>query len=270
MVWWCWLVLLAGCTFTARPGVPSDGDVEQLDGLVDAPADAVDDRCFGSGAFYLCLPAVPAGTFTTTGNMTVITTSCDSAAEQQLVLGGQPVCVIAADTITINAAHSIGVVGDLPLVLVAVTSLSIAGTLDVASSRGNTGPNADPADCSRAGIDGGTSVLGGGGGAGGSFGTPGAVGGVGNSTAGTPTPRGTPAPAVPAPVTKLRGGCPGGRGGEGTTSAAPGPGGGALYLVSRGELRISGLVNASGGGAAGGLIAKGGGGGGGSGGMIVM
>ncbi|MBA3818751.1 MAG: hypothetical protein H0X17_07650, partial [Deltaproteobacteria bacterium] len=185
MRWW-WLVLLAGCKFAATPGVPSDGD---SDGIlpVDAPPDAFDDKCFGGGAFYLCFAAAPSGAFNTTGNTTIGTTGCDNNTEQKLMLGGQPVCVIAADTITINAAHGIGVVGDLPLVLVAVTSLTIAGTLDAASSRGNAGPDADAADCSLVGIDGGTNVLGGGGGAGGSFGTQGAFGGVGNSAAGTPT-----------------------------------------------------------------------------------
>ena len=61
------LVALAGCSFQAKPaatGTPDGSpmhDARVIDAAIDSPPDAFDDRCFGSGGFYVCLTAVPTG-----------------------------------------------------------------------------------------------------------------------------------------------------------------------------------------------------------------
>lgn len=261
------LTLLAGCSFSTRLG--GDGEARGdggLDSAIDAPAlDAFDDRCFGGGTFYLCLAALPTGAANLDDSNTLDTTACNASGLAKAMIGTTEVCVLAADTITLSPAQFTGVGGDLPLVLTAVTSIAIDGKLDVSSVTGDPGPGANAAQCDATGTDGTTGANGGGGGAGGSFGTAGNNGGTGNAGSG-----GVATPAVAkSPV--LRGGCPGGTGMPGgTLAAAGGPGGGALYLVSRGSITVTGTIDASGGGGTGGVLAKGGGGGGGSGGMIVF
>jgi hypothetical protein len=266
---WLPILLLAACKFSTSL-TPGDGDNTGGEPLIDAPPDsppdAFDEKCFGSGAFYLCLSAVPTGSVSLDGQ-TILTTPCNNNTELVSMLGGVPVCVIAANQISLAGGQTAGIVGNKPLVLVAVTSILINGVLDVSSVRGNTGPNANPAVCNNTGINGAMNIAGGGGGAGGSFGSIGGAGGTGGGGGG-----GMPTAPVAKPVTVLRGGCAGGTGATGTagTAAIGGPGGGAVYLVSRGTLTIGGTINASGGGGEGAPDNKIGGGGGGSGGMIVL
>lgn len=261
------LALIAGCGFSKSTATPADDmpiiDAEVIDDMV-VPMDMPDEKCFGGGPFYICLPAVPSGMVVQGNN--IDTSQCNNgSAEQKAMIGTTPVCVVAGDQITINSATSVGVFGNLPLVLVAVTSITIDGTLDASSVRGNTGPNANPTQCITDGIDG--NPASGGGGAGGSFGSKGGDGGNGAGTAGT---KGL-APAAIGPSTLLRGGCRGGTGGDaGGGPGTAGPGGGAVYLVSRGTITINGIIDASGGGGDGGQAAKGGGAGAGSGGMIAF
>jgi hypothetical protein len=264
-----WVLLLVGaCNFRTNPqGVIGDGppkhDAPIIDSSIDSPPDAFDPKCFGSGAFYLCLQSVPSGNMTLPSS--IDTSQCTSSNGTEAMLGTTRVCVYAAGSMTIDTT---GVGGGSnagePLVVVATGDIMLNTSLDASSSNNpDLGPGANFSGCST--TNGGTTNAGGGGGgAGGSFGTKGANGGTGASAGGTAEG------AASMPVDLLRGGCPGGTGAPGGQSVAGGPGGGAVYLVARGNIIINGLVTASGGGGIGGLASKGGGGGGGSGGMIVL
>lgn len=272
------LVMAAGCGFdhgaALRDGGPTD---DATDGsIIDTPPDAFDPLCFGRAPFTICMQSMPAGTKSLNDVDTDGPSSCDSGEGTTMMVGANPVaaCVIAADTISLGSTL-VGVSGDKPLVLLAVTTLRInaGSTLDVTSGRtAGNGPGANPTDCGPATTLSGSDSLGGaGGGAGGSFGASGGAGAPGAAGTG-----GTPIPPASIPVDKLRGGCPGGFGGDGDGAqnggerAAGSSGGGAVYLLTRGELIVDGVVDASGAGGNGGNSSKGGGGGGGSGGMILI
>jgi hypothetical protein len=254
-----------------RDAGPTD---DATDGsIIDTPPDAFDPLCFGGAPFTICMPSMPAGDKSLDSVDTDGPSSCDSGEGTTMMVGANPVaaCVIAADTISLGSTL-VGVSGDKPLVLLAVTRLRInaGSTLDITSGRtAGDGPGANPTDCGPA-PTGSDNLGGGGGGAGGSFGASGGAGAPGGGG-----PGGTPRPPAAVPVDKLRGGCPGGTGGDGDGDGdgarAPGSsGGGAVYLLTRGELIVDGTVDASGAGGNGGNSSKGGGGGGGSGGMILI
>ncbi|HEX7836853.1 MAG TPA: hypothetical protein VF469_05285 [Kofleriaceae bacterium] len=175
-------------------------------------------------------------------------------------------CFVVGDTVIVA---SLKATGSRPLVIVARSQINVMGLLDVASHRmsGTEGAGSQPTDCKPFGRNPGNGQPngGGGGGAGGSFMFPGADGGTGDGV----NHQGGQAPSsdVGAP-TRLRGGCPGQPGNGGKPNDA-GAGGGAVYLVSAGEISISGKINASGAGGGGGDATDGGGGGG-SGGTIVL
>jgi hypothetical protein len=254
-----WLLLLvSACSFSAKVQDVAD---DTVDAAIDSPPDAFDERCFGHAAYYFCLAALPTGS-TDVGNGSINTTDCTRGTV--VSIGTTPACVIAADRITLTSGDVAGVFGDKPLVLVAVTQIQMSGALDASSVRGNLGPNANPTACTPK--SGAPSTMGGGGGAGGSFGSEGGGGGNGGGGSGA-----APSPAV-APVDVLRGGCPGGAGAIGVAGTATdgGPGGGAVYLVSRGKMTLGGTINANGGGGEGAPNNKIGGAGGGTGGMIVI
>ena len=266
------LAALAACNFYTNPGgsngTGSDAavtrDGKPIDAAIDAPPDAFDPKCFGSGGFYLCLASMPTGTMTLPDP--IDTSQCTTSGGTEGMVGTTAACIFAAGTINID---STGVTGSLPLVIVAVDDINLNTSLDASSTTNplDAGPGANFSGCST--TNGGTmNAGGGGGGAGGSFGGKGALGGTGinGGVAG-----GSPQAAVTGPVPVLRGGCPGGSGAQGANGPATGgPGGGAVYLVARGNLFINGILTASGGGGSGGNASKGGGGGGGSGGMIVL
>ncbi len=266
--WMLLVALAAGCKFSGSTGTPSDGSDSELmiDAAIDAPPDAFDPLCFAGGTFYFCFPQMPSGDVTVPTS--IDTMACTGTGLQILTIGTTSVCVLAGNTVTLDTDTF--VTGTRPLVLVAVTSMTISASLDVASSLGNLGPGANATECNTAAtMDGAMSLNGGGGGAGGTFGT---IGGAGGTGAGGATAGGAALP-VPAKSAVLHGGCPGGKGLPGPAAGLPspgGPGGGAVMLVSRGTLTVSGTIDAAGGGAAGGTSGKGGGGGGGSGGMIVF
>ena len=265
---WLGLFLLASCKFSAN--VSGDGggvDGKEIDAAIDAPPDAFDDKCFGAGTFYFCLSAVPSGTESLDNNATFDTTACNTVNAQPIMIGATQVCALAAETISLSSGQDTVVTGNLPLVLVAVTSITIDGNIDASSFDLKVGPGANSPACDTTGIDG-TAAAGstGGGGAGGTFGTIGGNGGTGGVTAGGV------ATTAPPKSTILRGGCKGGTGMPGTAGlfGLGGNGGGAIFLASQGTITINGAIDASGGGADGGQASKGGGGGGGSGGMIVF
>jgi hypothetical protein len=256
-----WLVLAAGCSqiFGIDPprlqdGGGSPGDAS--DAMVgDAPA------CYGTTGYLLCYQHPPTGTVPLMGTMdTTAGASMCSAVPASWTAGGQmDACVIAADTITIGS--NLRVTGARPLVLVAATSITIAGTLDLS----NHGAGSGSVKCSSMdGANGMTSpVIPGGAGAGGSLETPGGNGGASSSASGSTC--GAQLNHLP-----LRGGMDGGTGGScqaGTASG--GHGGGAVFLAAGTSITVDGVINVSGGGGAGGTYYAGGAGGG-SGGMIAL
>jgi hypothetical protein len=240
---------LTACGFDLRPA----------DDPGDAGADAAE-GCFG--AFVsVCLATQPTAALVFDTN-TVIDTETSTLCTATTGTSGDR-CVIAATEISISAGVTVRGTGTHPLIFVATTgSLTIGGTIDVASRRGAAaGAGANPATCGT-----GTTATGSGlsygGGHGGSFISGGGNGGMGNpvGTGGLPGPT--------TPLTALRGGCRGGAGG-GVTPAAPGAGGGAVDLIAP-AIVINGAIHASGAGGAGTGVEGAGGAGGGSGGTIVF
>lgn len=220
-----------------------------------------DSWCRGSGTFRVCYSSLPTNAVALSG--TISTNSgaplCEVNQPIGWTTGGQPsACVIVGSSITV--ASNTFVSGSRPLVLVADDGVTISATLDVASHlNGNSGPGAPfgGASC--------TSFLQspgiGGGGAGGSFVTIGGDGGLGALGANA----GRAANQVIPPLV-LRAGCSGQLGDSGNEV---GHGGGAVYILAGGNLRISGNINASGSAGTGGSNSSGGSGGG-SGGMVVL
>lgn len=262
----------AGGSFCGAVPFESDG------GTSDAPRDTAP-GCFGVGLVHdVCLMPAPTAELIIAADRTVSTAmvgngNCDEIIAQPG--GGASLCLITARALTIASTARLTGLGPNPLLLVATETMTIDGTIDVASRLGapSPGAGADTACASASGRDA-TQIDGaGGGGAGGSFGTTGGDGGTGR-TPNQATPGGVAANAQPP--TTLRGGCSGGQGGEadgGGGDGAGGAGGGAVYLIAGTALTVSGTINASGsGGAQGtdGLYASGGAGGGGSGGMIGL
>jgi len=256
---------LAGCSFVPVAATPGDGsamhDAPMIDSPIDAPPDAFDPNCFAGGAFYFCLTTPPSGN-QSVGD--IDTDQCNDQGAQLAMIGQTSVCVVAGSSLDVGDSN---VTGSRPLVLVATGDITQSGYLDASSATGRgDGPGANDPSCTMNTNDGSNNAGGAGGGAGGSFGTPGATGATGNGTLG-----GTPGAAAMQPVATLRGGCKGGFGGAGTNGQAqPGSGGGAVMLVARGTIHITGTIDVSAAGGSGGHQSKGGGGGGGSGGMIVL
>jgi hypothetical protein len=197
-------------------------------------------------------------------------------------------CVISAATITIPDGATVRATGSRPLVLVAATTITISGTLDVSSTRATTvpvkGESLGAGADSRAGLCAadfvgrvvGSGQGGGGGGAGGSLGGRGGAGADGNvdGNDGSPKAFGGDNTSFRERTTFLRGGCRGQAGGTGRSSGGAGgfggPPGGAVFLAAASvQIVPSGRITANGGGGGGGA-AQGGGGGGGSGGFVAI
>ena len=143
-------------------------------------------------------------------------------------------CFVIGTAITIASGVTVAASGSRPLVLVATASITIAGTLDVASHQGGTaGPGAN-VGCGTSGTAPTGSSMGGGGGAGGSFMSAGgnvartAAWGHGGHVAGRGRVLRRRRP---------RGGCDGERGGNGGATdlaGTVGHGGGVVYLLAQG------------------------------------
>lgn len=229
----------------------------------------------GAGLLSVCLDTLPQEPAVLGGSVDT-DAACDQVVVQDDGMGTE-VCVIAGTTIDIGTG--VEATGSRPLVLVATDRLTIAstGAIDVSSRRllGTDGAGASVGSCSALSQIGGSRNRGGAGGAGGSFGASGGNGGDG-STANPPnSPGGVALPAVL--LTSVRGGCQGGRGGNGVSQKAgrAGDGGGAVYLIAGAAIEVGGSINASGeAGRGGGNDTSGnggsGGGGGGSGGLIGL
>lgn len=259
-----WIVALTlavcGCRQLAGLDDPLAGDA--FDPLAGDAFDDVDSppaiaTCYGTGGFLeVCLDDRGRGDLTLP---TQIDTDTSTLCAANVTSGGTGFCVIAADRLTAANGVTTSGFGSKPLILIAHDTITIAGTLDVASHRqgfNNRGPGANFSGCNMA-----ANPPSSGGGAGGSFG---ALGGIG----GTPGTN-TPGSALAAPTT-LHGGCAGENGG-GSEAGNGGDGGGAVHLIAGSTIAVSGTINASGAGSDDGEDGStGGGGGGGSGGMIGL
>ncbi len=187
-------------------------------------------------------------------------------------------CVVAGTDVTLPAGKTLVVTGPRPLIVIALGTLTVAGTLDAGSTSVplKSAPAAGATTCSPFAA----APSSRGGGAGGSFaGAGGAGAGAINPTTGN---GGSPAAIVTS--IEFRAGCRGQDGGNPTANryGLGGLGGGAIYLLAGTAIEITGTVNASGAAGTGGecidggtscadsLGAANGAGGGGSGGMIVL
>jgi len=255
------VLLLCACRLNFDERASGDGGIDgDAPVLADASVD-VAPGCFGVAPLAICPPGTPSGNRSLVPSLNT-DTDCDFVEAQ---MTGPPMCVVAADRIAINVGVTVVVSGSRPLVLLAGTSLQIAGTLDVASHHaGPRGPGTNGMCASPGG--GASATSGGGGGGAGGMGTRGGNGGAGTTgfaMGGGGSPVRTPS--------FLDAGCrggPGGDGGAGEDGGVAGEGGGAVYLLAP-MLQLDGVINASGGGGGGG-DPNAGGGGGGSGGMIVI
>jgi hypothetical protein len=277
---------VAGCGFSARAASDGGNGVAHDDARPGADGDhaSADARlCFGT-TDAVCLNAppmtplvLPTGTFDTG-----VDTNCTDIVSGQCVLVGTQVI----------GSGALVAVGSRPLVIVAGDTIMLTGSIDVSStiSPRRTGAGANATGCAAAGT-GVTDSGGAGGGAGGSFSSTGGTGGTGdlNMNHNPPGSAAGGAPGAAASAMHLRGGCPGGRGGDGDDPAvnpgaapggAPGDGGGAVRLIAGTAIVVSGSIFASGGGGGantgnGGCATnvagfEQGGGGGGTGGMIWL
>jgi hypothetical protein len=251
-LWVACLPWLIGCGF--HSGVAADAGEDGTDTpMLDASL------CF-DGFTRVCLPALPTMPLVV-GSDTTIDTAAGCEATTMGTADG--VCVVAATMIEVRSGATLRATGLRPLVLLATSSIVVAGTLDAASHRGGTtGPGANPAAC-RIGTAPTLANGSGGGGHGGTFAT---IGGDGGDSVGRGA-KGVASTTVDVPVS-LRGGCPG-VAGAGPNPGAPGAGGGAVEL-NAGSIMVSGSIHASGAGGQAGTLNDSGGGGGGSGGMIVF
>ena len=262
---------VAGCGFRAGAQAVDaasaiDGD-DAVDGPVDAGIDTpmVDANLCFDGFTRVCLAALP-----TAQRVITTDTTIDTAAGCAVTTMGTAngICVIAATTIEIQVGATLHTTGNKPLLLLATTSILVAGTLDAASHRppGLIGPGAGPgvATCGTGTAPTATgSTVSGGGGYGGTFGT---IGGDGGDSTGRGAKGVAPQTAI-VPTT-LRAGCAGVPGANNNPGLG-GRGGGAIELLAP-TITVAGLINASGAGGLGGIMGDSGGGGGGSGGMIVF
>jgi hypothetical protein len=245
------LALVAACSF--RHGVGIGG------GSGDAPTgnDGPQVICYGTGlAVEVCTAAPPSGTLALGGTRTVHTDPGSTDCAQLVGTTAGNYCAILATDVDI--AGKLVATGSRPLVIVSTGSMTVSGTIDVASHiAGNKGPAANIGTCGSSDASAST-----GGGAGGSLGSPGGNGGS--------SPGGVAGPAIT--VTTLRGGCPGTIGKDyfSGVSGPPGDGGGAIDLIAVTSITITGVIDASGAGGWGGGPNNNGGQGGGSGGVIAL
>jgi hypothetical protein len=264
----CGLALvLGGCGFAVAPGGGGGGgapDASSVDTLPDAAVDAAIDAfvepvCLGTFIRVCVSPPAAVRTFAAEKIDTSTSQDCVPYTSTPMVSA----CVITGTSITIPA--TLTVTGGRPLILLATDEITVSGTLDGSSRDSATGPAADTGPC-QANFTNPTTGAQGGGGWGGSFGGNGNNGGnsAGGGIGGIAATQGN--------VSTLTGGCAGSNGadnGIGSGAGARGHSGGALLLIAKEGITITGTINASGGGGEG-ASGGGGGGGGGSGGMIVL
>jgi hypothetical protein len=193
-------------------------------------------------------------------------------------VGGPEILLVAVEDLEVREGAALIGVGSRALAIFSYDDIDIHGVLSVGAvyQFPGAGSNAGDTCAAGAGAEGSTQSYGTSeGGSGGGGGAYGGDGGDGSIVAGSldtdPTPGGVA--NGDASLTPLRGGCPGGHGGERNPlleGSLGGEGGGALQLVAADTLTIGGYVTASGGGGRGATVNQAGGGGGGSGGGSLL
>ena len=232
---------------------PDDVDAPLADlALIDLPMTGPP-YCFGStgGLMRYCNDTLSTEVLTLPS--TINTSNAGSCTETPMS-GTTQVCVIYAGRILVT--NDVRAIGSRPLVLVAVETINVQGTLDAASRRIlGQGAGANTGLCPGPKAPSGES-----GGAGGTYQGKGGDGGTA-----APSSQGT-APMAFAP-TSVRGGCPGAP--SLAASGNPGVGGGVLYLIAGSVITVGGAgrLDVSGAGA---FAGDGAGAGGGAGGLIVL
>jgi hypothetical protein len=214
---------LAGCEYS-------------FDRDVDA-GDAVDLRCATWAATHVDLCAMPApmpalelpiaGRWTfDTSTLTLHAPDGGTIETSAALVEAGAYVGLSVRSLVIPNGVELRVVGSVPLVVASWSDIAIDGVVDVASYAGDLGASANAA-CSTSGARDGTvlSVTGGGGGGGG-LGTGGASGGNARESAKSIGGGGGGGSSNTSPH-RVRGGCPGGRGG--LMSEPPGDGGGAVH-----------------------------------------
>ena len=275
------VLCVAGCSFTAASpaaidAATGDDDGGAIDSSIDGPPlieDAAITGAFCIGTFAkVCVEVMPIADedLTDPSFDTDTSANCDQILHGPL---GPEVCVIIGRNLTVTGTFR--AIGARPLVLAAFGDfvMSSGVELSVSSSSSGTpirGAGANDATagsgCDIVGVNG---ESGGGGGAGGSHRGAGGMGGPGNLGLGA---GGAPSPIVTA-WTFVRGGCPGGRGGNNSgVTGNGGVSGGAVLVIAGTKIQLQGAagIAASGAGGRGGGAVGGGGGGGGSGGFIGL
>ena len=239
-------------------GMNIDIDAPLADAAVDAPPGQT---CVGGSQGSLLRVCYAPGTEPT--NPYNPTTNYDTGSGCDRVIGQSfpypELCIKHGSSITIT--NNIRYTGLRPIVLVSLSTIMISGDVDV-SNGGAGGTNLVCAfDLEGQNDNNNGSSSGAGGGAGGGFGTSGGSGGDGTVSGG---PFG---PSIG--LGAIRGGCPGGRGGNSTigNGGSGGDGGGAIYLIAKDSINVTGSIRANGEHGNGGGL-KAGGGGGGSGGLV--
>jgi hypothetical protein len=256
---------------TAAPCTGCWGDVSNF-----TPTDAALD--FSRNVFLDCNPTID----TSLAPAAMLTGWCGeqpTPVVQTQAMGGPQIVVLPMQSFVLQPGRTLALRGNKPVVFAVRGDAQIAGTIDAGATLATAGPGGNVGCTVGQGIgqqgedgviDSGTSGPGGGGGAGGGFGAGGGGGGTTDdnqdSLGGPPSSAEGTANLVP-----LRGGCQGGRGGQGRdpSTAYGGGGGGAVQITAVGRLRITGIVSAPGGGGVNGGEGNGGGGGGSGGGILL-
>jgi len=276
----CWLVALGaltGCQVIFGVDhvhlVDSGTDATKI--YLDAPPPGT--LCAGqaSSPLHICAPEATLQGVTYSTDVTIDTdvdAMCTTVAAATGMQG--ELCEVIATDLTIEGGARLTAAGSRPLVLVAMGTLTIAGTVDVSSHRtpDTRGAGADDASCDvRNGPVQASGTSTSGGGAGGSFGSLGGAGGAPADGVAL-----MPSLGVGQGLALVRGGCRGGAGGTDHSghTAVGGHSGGAVYLMAGTSVVITGAVLANGAAGAGGAstIATdyAGGAAGGSGGLIML
>jgi len=194
------------------------------------------------------------------------------------VTNGDMMDVMLANSFTLTGGATLRVVGSVAFGIVATGAITINGTINAVGSDPSGTPVIEAAGARTemacgtiGGNNGADDMYGAPGGGGAGFCGRGGNGGQGDANM-VPTSGGPGGMDEAAPPGFPRGGCHGGKGGNGDpdTGGKAGRGGGAVDLISAVSIKIGGGVNAGGSGGLGGSGQDGGGGGGGSGGMIVL
>src|SRR5215471_960622 len=128
---------LASCGYPILLERPDGGGMADTAGMADAgdgSSSSSGPTCFGNGLIRnLCLASPPTGVLTLSTSINTVTVGKPNCTSIEPQSGGPSLCVIAADSIRIDAGQTLTAIGANPLVLIANTTISIGGTLDVAS-----------------------------------------------------------------------------------------------------------------------------------------